>query len=192
MRLFGVLISVLFLLALPVSAAPPVVYHSPADDGVNPGGPVEVPSLAPTTIHLYIDGGATASPADPCSQGTGDEVCAWNLTVGGQGGLTLQSFTAASGVLSNLSGDVLRCNRLDPITGELGAVKIGDLVVNGTEGGTLDLTSGESIDAALGSQSLTPTTLVTLPEPAGGALLGWGAGLLLLLARRRARDGGGS
>jgi len=121
----------LSLLALPASAAPPVVYHSPNDDGVNPGGPVQVPSLVQTTIHLYIDGGSTASPSDPCFQGTGDEVCAWNLTLAGQSGLSLVSFTPSGAVVSNLSGGVLRANRLDPLTGALGPVKVGDLVVEG-------------------------------------------------------------
>lgn len=177
----------LSLLALPASAAPPVVYHSPNDDGVNPGGPVQVPSLVQTTIHLYIDGGSTASPSDPCFQGTGDEVCAWNLTLAGQSGLSLVSFTPSGAVVSNLSGGVLRANRLDPLTGALGPVKVGDLVVEGSEGGTLDLSAGESIDAALTSQVLPSVTVVTLPEP-GADLLG-SAGLvaLLLLSRGRAR-----
>ena len=55
------------------AAAAPAVFHSPNDDGL-PG--VQTPSLTPGahTLHLYIEGGATESSADPCFEGDGSEL----------------------------------------------------------------------------------------------------------------------
>ncbi|MEM7284527.1 MAG: hypothetical protein AAF438_23255, partial [Pseudomonadota bacterium] len=50
-------------------------YHSPHDDGARAEGPIP-PGVQ--TLHLYVDGGSTPSPAAPCDvEGTGDEVCAY-------------------------------------------------------------------------------------------------------------------
>lgn len=187
-KLCRLAIPTVLLLALDANAAVPVVYDSPADDGANPGGVPVVPALQQTTIHLYVDGGSVPSAQDPCYKGTGDEVCAWNLTFSGQGGLTAVSFTPSGNVVWNLVGDVLRCNRLDPVSGVLGPVKIGDLVVSGSEGGTLELTAGESVDSMLGVQAITPGTLVALPEPGVDVLGLAGFGLLLWLGRWRGRS----
>jgi hypothetical protein len=43
------------------------------------------------------------------------------------------------------------------------------------------------VGADLGSDNLSTTTLVTVPEPSQLLLLASGIGLLVLLARRRAR-----
>lgn len=182
--------AVAFLVALLLSgasfAAVPSVYHSPADDGVDPGAPVTIPGSGQSTLFLYVDGGNSASSFDACHQGAGDEVCWWDLHLEGQTGLSLDSFTASGDVLSNLSGSVLRINGGDT-NGTLGPTKIGELTVSPSPGGTLELTAGNSVSSALNLHVIPPTTVVTVPEPGQVTLLAAGIGLLWHLNRRRSR-----
>ena len=88
-----------------------------------------------------------------------------------------------------LSGGELRCAATDPLVGTLGPRKIGDLMIDGSEGGALDLISGASLDSTLTTQALATGSLVTLPEPEGHQLAMAGVLGLLLLARRNVRRG---
>jgi hypothetical protein len=163
------------------------LYHSPADDGVSGGLPATVPSGGSVTLHLYLGAGSLASTADPCWQGDGDETCGYRMQLLGSG-ITLQSFTPVpASLLYNLAG-----NQLDFIGGEyefgnLGATKLGDLVIDApAPGGTLDLTFGETVTTQLQNQlAPAPITLVQVPEPGVG--LGLLAGSLALLGEGRLR-----
>jgi hypothetical protein len=167
--------------AAPAAASPPAVYLSETNEGVPPPGGILMVPPGATTLHLFIDGGGNPSSETPCSQGTGDDVCSYDLDLQGQNGLSITEFTPRGGVAFHLSGNTLGVVGGDPWFGELGPRKIGEVTVNGSDGGTLDLLgSSESANASLGLESIGPTTLLMLPEPdavptliAGSLLLGW-------------------
>jgi hypothetical protein len=185
--LAGTLLSGL-LLGAPAAAAPPDLYHSPADDGASGGLPAPVPADVPVTLHLYLGVGATASTALPCQAGDGDEICGYQLRIQGSGA-ALQSFVPADpDLLFRLAPAELELIGGEYQTGELGPTKLGDLVVQGPVGATLDLVAGDFVTAALTKESApAPTTLVQLPEPATAAALACGCALLVALARRGER-----
>jgi hypothetical protein len=169
-------------------AAAPVVYHSPADDGVAAGVPFPIATSGTHVLHLYIDGGATPSSAgSACEQGAGDELCAWQVAIEASGDVALESFVPDGGALYTLTSTRLRAVGGDAITGSLGSAKLGDLTVETASSGALELVAGKSIDAALTLRTLDATPLVTIPEPATGALLVATFASLAALARRRAQ-----
>ena len=140
------------------------------------------------SVYLYIDGGATASAAGrACNDGSGDEVCGFDIELAVAGGLTLSSFAPDVGanLLVNFSASSMRVNGLDTQSPAPGPQRLGELLVNAAAGGAVDLTSGEVIGADLGSELLSTTILVTVPEPGQLLLLGSGGLLLAGLARRR-------
>lgn len=174
-------------LAMPASGLPPVVYHSPNDDGANPGIPVDVPAGASVTLHLYIDGGSLASsPGEKCYTGPNDELCGWDLSLAGTGSVAFTSFTPNGDVEYGLSGNQLRCNGGDPFVGTLGPTKIGDLLLSGTSGDRVDLTRGDVVTSQLSLTQAPLGPVVTLPEPGGIVGLLSGVGLLARLKRRTA------
>ena len=161
------------------------VYHSPNDDGLP--GSTQIPSGGVQSVYLYIDGGPSASAGNACDEGQGDEVCGYDFEVTGLNGLTLSAFNADVGanLLVNFSVASMKVNGLDSQSPMPGPHRIGELLVNAAVGGEVELTSGEVIGADLGSEILSTTTLVTVPEPGPLLLLGSGIGLLAVLARRR-------
>jgi len=168
------------------NAAPPMIYHSPADDGVDPGAPFEIPALVQTTLFLYIDAGTNASLADPCHQGSGDEICWWDLTLEGRDGLGLVSFIGSAGVVSNLTPSSLVFNGGD-VNGTLGPTKIGELVVDGNAGGLLVLLPGQIVSSALNIAPVAQSALVTIPEPGQTGLFAGVAWLWALRHRAQRR-----
>ena len=79
------------LIALTLSSGATQVYDSPGDDGT-PAGVTAVPTDGtPALLNLYIDGGANESPcSDKCTgEGTGDELCAWDIRISVDGGMTI-------------------------------------------------------------------------------------------------------
>lgn len=164
------------------AAAAPGVFHSPDDDGL-PG--VQTPSLTPGahTLHLYIEGGATESSADPCFEGDGSELCGWLLEVGVSGEVVLDSFAPSGDAAVSLAPSRLRVVGGDAAQGSLGPVKIGDLSVHADGAGAVSLTSGKSLDTTLALQPLDPATLVSVPEP--DAAMAAVVALAALVARRR-------
>ena len=166
------------------------VFHSPNDNGQPAGGFPEVPSGGVRSLYLYIDGGASASPVGtPCDTGTGNEVCGYTLTLTALTGLTLAAFTPDPGanLLYDITGLELRVNGLDTLAPTPGPKRIGELLVNGAEGGSLQLSSGEVIAADLSSEILAGAEVVYLPEPGALLLLASGVALLGCLGYRRAR-----
>jgi hypothetical protein len=173
--------------AAPAWAVAPSVYHSPADDGVSAGIPATIPAAPGMTLHLYLDVGTTASSADPCFQGDGDELCGHRLHLTGTG-LEFQEFTPADpDLVFKLTLDEFQVTGGDYQTGELGPTKLGDLVFDGlTVGGTVDLVLGEFVTTQLTKETATvPTTIVELPEPLSTPSLIAGALLLTVMHRRR-------
>ena len=183
--LFGVTLALATLgLAIPSMAAPPVLYHSPADDGVPLGDPVEIAPGASFTAYLYLDGGTNASPETRCSNGTGDEVCFWNLSLHGATTLTISSFSPEAGIVHHQTASTLGINGGDPWRGDLGPRRVGEVVVQGGAfGGTLELIAGEFVDASLVVGAIAPARIV--PEPRYGLSLLFGTLLLGRLARVR-------
>lgn len=149
----------------------PIVYHSPADDGVPLAAPLDVPPGASLTLFLYLDGGSEPSSEIRCATGTGDEVCFWNVVLQGAGTVTISSFTPNPGILHHQSGATIGINGGDPWRGDLGPRRIGEMEIDGGAfGGALQLVSGEAVDSSLGVSALVPTDVV--PEPAVGLALG--------------------
>ena len=162
------------------------VYFSPNDDGFS--GSNSIPGSGLQSVYLYIDGGPTPSTGgSACYEGEGDEVCGYDVELTGLNGLTFSVFNADPGanVLVNLGASSLRINGLDTIAPTPGPQRIGELQVNSTTGGEIELTGGEVIGADLESETLASTVLVAVPEPTLLLLLGSGIGMLVVLARRR-------
>ncbi|MEM9176428.1 MAG: FG-GAP-like repeat-containing protein [Myxococcota bacterium] len=181
----------LLSIAATASAAPPLLYHSPADDGAFGTVPAQVPFGQPVTLHLYLDPGTVSSAAQPCLGGEGHEVCGFLVKLLGAG-MALESFTPADAdTLFNLSSPDLAFTGGDFVDGDLGPTKLGDLVIEGpSAGGTLSLVSGGVVTADLTKATLPPRTIVALPEPRGPLLVALGATLLFACARRDRRRSG--
>jgi hypothetical protein len=174
-------------LASSEALAMPSVYHSPNDDGQAPGGP-PVLATGVQTLHLYIDGGSQVSASLPCEAGDGDEVCAWEVTITPTGDISFLGFVDGLGVESNFSISSLRAIGGDPYAGDVGPTKMGDLTIDSTISGTVELESGSAVGAAQSLSSLTPTEIVSVPEPALTWLLISGVlGLRTLVAWRQRR-----
>ncbi len=166
------------------------VFHSPNDNGQPAGGFPEVPSGGVSSLYLYIHGGASASPVGTaCDTGTGNEVCGYTLTLTALTGLTLAGFTPDEGanLLHGINGLEFRLNGLDTLTPTPGPKRIGELLVNGVEGGSLQLSSGEVIRADLSSEIVASSQVVYLPEPGALLMLASGVALLGCLGHGRAR-----
>jgi hypothetical protein len=142
------------------------------------------------SVFLYIDGGASASPAETaCDTGTGSEVCGYTLTLTGLTGLTLAGFAPDPGanLLYDLTALEFRVNGLDTQAPTPGPKRIGELSVNAVTGGSLELTSGEVVGADLSIETLASGEVVAVPEPGALLQIVSGATLIGCLGRRRAR-----
>lgn len=162
------------------------VYFSPADDGLSGG--TTIPETGLQSIYLYINGGPTASAGgSACHEGSGDEVCGYDVELTGLNGLTFSAFNEDPGadLLVNLGASSLRINGLDTTAPSPGPQRIGELQVNSVTGGEVELTSGEVIGANLESEALSSIVLVAAPEPTFFALLASGVAMLTFLARLR-------
>jgi hypothetical protein len=165
-------------------------YHSAGDDGMPPAGAGSIDEGGSRSVYLYVDGGGLASATGAaCNDGAGDEVCGYELRLGAQGGLTLTGFNpdAGSDLVFNLGSGEIVLNGLTTVGTTPGPKRIGELIVNATVGGSVELTEAEVIGADLESELIAPATLVTVPEP--GLVASIGAGLLLLGALQQWRAG---
>jgi hypothetical protein len=172
------------------SAATPPLYHSPNDDGVSEGVPVSLPAGGSQTLHLYLGIGTTASTSDPCLAGDGGEICGYRLRIGATG-VGFQTFTPADpDTIFNLVSDQLDLTGGNFQTGDLGATKIGDLVIDApAPGGEVQHVLGNFVTTQLTKETLDePATIVVVPEPGGVLSLAVGSSLLLALGRERSRS----
>lgn len=133
----------LFLTALATSANAQVrVFHSPGDDGTGPAG-IAVLSPGTNTLHLYMESGTNPSPSAPCNIGGGDEVCQWLIDARGADGVSFQSFSPVGDVGWDLKAQTLSATGGDHEFGQLGAFKLGDLVIDSQGSGSVALARAE-------------------------------------------------
>ena len=174
MRPWKALIATLLLLApAGVLHAAVTVFQDPTNTGT-PGAPaasinVGGPSVS---LNLFYQTGVTASGGSTaCLSGTGDEVCGWDVYVSTSSpSVVLQSFTpdagAGSDVVAAITGNVLRANGGNPISGELGVHRIGTLVVSASSNGSVTVSGNLYVTASLAAASVP--TGATLATAAGG------------------------
>jgi hypothetical protein len=167
-------------------AAPPTIFHSPNNDGISGGSPGVIEPGTSQMVHLYLQGGVNAtSIGEACNDGNGEEVCGFDLLLEAQGGPSFSNFVPVGDTVWALDPSSLRFNGGNFVSGTLGTVKLGDLIVNAQLGDSIDFAEGQTADAALGLVDLTPSTLLIVPEPSRHLLLFSGLTALLGLYRRR-------
>jgi hypothetical protein len=179
------------LLALGGAAsAAPVVYHSPADDGGDPGMPVELPPGPAVSLFLYVDPGDAASASGTaCKNGAGEELCALAIRLGTAGDISIQGFVPdpQAGLVFGLAGGELRANGVRAAAGGwLGATRLGELVVSVSGGGSVELLEGQEVGADLALAEMDPA-VIALPEPDATWLLAAGVSGLAALRAARGR-----
>ena len=160
-------------LALPAAGRAAVaVFQDPGNTGATGAPPAQVTVGGPSvSLHLFYQGGSTASASNACLSGNGEEVCGWDVHVSTSGpGVVLQSFTPDTGpgsdVVAAISGNVLRANGGVPTTGELGIHRIGTLVVSASAPGSVTVSGNLYVTASL--QAAAVTTGNTLAIAAAG------------------------
>lgn len=187
LRIAALIVCACLLAPVDAWAATPVVYASPADDGANPGIPVYVPLGGTLTLYLYGDGGGLASSSGvACEDGSGEEICGWDVLVEARGGVSFIAFRPEGDIHHSLSANTLRFSGGDHQLGQLGATKLGELDIDTSAEGSVQLTGGQAVDAALELHDLRVTRFTYVPEPGVGIGLLAGAALLAVLSRWRA------
>lgn len=96
----------------------------------------------------------------------------------------LVSFAPTGDVVFGLTGNTLHATGGTPAAGTLGPAKIGELVVEGVEGGVLALIPSDSVSASQTLETIPADTVVFVPEPGAFAMLASGAIPLGWLDRR--------
>lgn len=171
-------------LVVPDVSAQVRVFHSPANDGVDPGGTQAIEPGDPVTLHLYIENdGIPTATGTVCEDGDGNELCGYDLTIEGFGGIQFDAFSEMADTRQSLTTTRLRLNAVEAVNGVSGAIYIGDLTIDATSGTTVDLVSGQVLDASLNLAPVAPRSLVSVPEP--GVLAGLACGSLLLSLLKR-------
>jgi len=189
MRAGGIFLLSFIALFAPLAAGEPLVYHSPGDDGTIPGATPTLPSPGPEWVYLYADAGSQPSaPGTACTTGTGDELCAWNLLIEGQG-VEFLEFQGTGGVVWNLTPGSLRVNGVDAIAPTPDPIRLGQLRVVSTSpaGGSVLVSGVDAATAALELATIPSGTLafVPVPEPGGRVMLV--SGILAVCAMSRSR-----
>jgi hypothetical protein len=170
-------------------SAQPVVYYSPADDGTNPNSSVYYPLGGNRTLYLYGDGGTLASSSGVvCEDGSGEEICGWDVLVEAREGVTFTAFRPEGDIHHALGATTLRFHGGDHQTGQLGPTKLGELDIDTSAEGSAQLSGGQAVDAGLDLHDLRPARLTQVPEPGVGVGLLAGSALLVLLGRKRRSD----
>jgi len=149
------------------------VYHSPANDGTNPGVPAGIVATAgatlETTLHLYVDHADGVPASTPCAGSElGAGICMWNLKLVADPGLTIVSYLAAppldpASIVALRQDALLRWNGGDPLAGDTGPTFVGDVIVTSSTAGSQLKVSGEWVDDMLqlnplGEQVLAAST----------------------------------
>jgi len=169
------------------AGAVPVVYQSPADDGVDPGTPFALSGAPTESLYLYVDSGPLASVVGaPCVDGTGDEVCAYRFCVETSDTVGVVDFLpeAGSDIVWRISPTELCATGGKATVGELGPIRVGELILSSTEGGDAQIVEGEVVSASLTLDGV-PLRVLAVPEPRRPLQLA--AGLLFLCVVSRWR-----
>jgi hypothetical protein len=169
----------------------PVVYHSPNDDGLDPGAPVFLTGAPFESLFLYADAGPLYSTlGEVCLDGNGDELCAWVFRLGTSGTISIYDFVPDSGqdIVWTATSNELSAQGGDAEVGELGPIRLGELIlqVAGAGGGQAEIFEGYAVSAQLTLETVSPR-VVALPEPSFLLQICAGVGFLLALDRRRRR-----
>lgn len=167
---------------LSAHAGTPILYHSPADDGIPPAElPIE-PGSPAITLFLYIDSGPSSSTIGaPCVDGNGDELCAWEFLLQTTGTASIQAFVPdpQRDVVSRTIAGEFAATGGDASDGELGPIRIGELDLNvGDDNWSVMIAAGTTVDASFDRASFQPVAIAA-PEPQTLSQLA--AGLLLLV-----------
>ena len=166
-----------------------VVYHSPNDNGANPGSIYDLPVSTGEPLNLYLDAGVLASQSGTaCNDGNGREVCGYEIVVDALGSAYFTNFRPEPNVVYKLTSGRANINGLFSLNPALGAVKIGELTTaSSDENGAVMMTGGTVVLAALQDESVPQIMLAQVPEPIGSLPLIAGVALLAGLGRRRRR-----
>jgi hypothetical protein len=164
-----------------------VVYHSPNDDGVNPGIVFDLPVSTGAPLNLYLDAGSLASQSGvACNDGDGREVCGYDIEVDALGSVYFTNFLPGPNVVFTVTSSKAKINGLFSLNPVLGAVKIGQLTAaSSDENGAVMMTGGTIVLAALQEEAAAQMMLAQVPEPVGSLPLIAGVALLAGLSRRR-------
>lgn len=167
-----------------------VVYHSPDDNGANPGGAAGLPIGPGESFFLWLDAGFAASPpGTACDNGDGREICGYEVVIDALGSAFFVDFIPQSNVVHRLTPNQLQVNGIFALNPTVGAVRIGELkVANGGVSGAVVVMGGEVVLAALQVEMVSQSTVATVPEPFGWVPLMAGMALLAGLQDRRARS----
>jgi hypothetical protein len=124
-----------------------------------------------TTVVLHLrTGDALSAAGDECHQGTGSEVCAWDVKVTAGGGVSVVtgSIAAAPGqdvVFHQPSDNEILANGGDPIHGDLGTLALFSFdVATGAAGGELRA-EAKWVDSQLQLQQLASAALAQVGAP---------------------------
>ena len=174
------------------AAESPVVYHSPAMNGDNPGTPYDVTNVTDTLDLWYRPGATSTAVGTACLDGDGDEICGITMEIQATGALSLDDFTenVASDLVYNFSPpSTLKINRLNGTVGDDADVPIRlgslDIIAGIGTGNIAVATTSEATGASLQTLSVVDNGTIAVPEP--GVLLGLlvGVSALGFAARRR-------
>lgn len=181
----------LLLAASAARAAAPVLYHSPADDGLTPPTPPIEPAVPQVTLFLYLEAGTTpTATGSVCDDGDGDELCAWEWALHAHGDASIAGFVPdpARDVVVRTQGTQIAAVGGDAIAGELGPIRLGALDLDvASNAWSVTLTRGSVVDAGFALAALPAGQTIAAPEPSGGLAIA--AAMLAGLARRRGRAG---
>jgi hypothetical protein len=148
---------------------------------------IHLPLGGPQTLHLYGDGGSVASTSGTiCDDGSGEEVCGWDVLIEGRGGLLLTAFRPEPGIFFGLTSTDVRFLGGNHLVGTLGVVKLGELDFDSSVAGSIFIAGGQVVGAALQESDLPAEEIIRVPEPA--MIPGLLAGTALLGALRRSRS----
>jgi hypothetical protein len=166
-----------------------IVYHSPNDDGVNPGSAAKLTIGPGNSLFLYLDtGSAITQNGIACSDGDGRETCGYETFINALGQSFFVDFIPEPGVVYRLVPKEIQINGLFALNPAVGAVRIGELKVASSDAlGAVMVMGGEVVLAALQTEPVSQTLMAEVPEPSGWLPLAVGAALLIGLRNRERR-----
>jgi hypothetical protein len=192
------------LASAPALAAGPILFHSPADDGQNPGCPLRTECVLGAAsgdhpLNLWLD------PGPEAGQGLCGDLCGVDAVIEVEGG-SFRGFAAEPGVVQNPAcqagtggpgeppcllppgADRLILNASFAAQGaRTGVRRLGRLTVATPPAplaAAVSVNGVEIVDGALQPRAL-PIEIIAVPEPGRGLLLASGVLLLAALGRRR-------